>query len=115
MMTFDEYMKKALATWTPPKASDAETAQTIAVLGIVGEAGEIGEKWKKVLARYDGFEMTAERVADFEKELGDVLWYVAVFADSLGLSLDEIARKNNLKLADRQKRGVLTKGAGDYR
>jgi NTP pyrophosphatase (non-canonical NTP hydrolase) len=114
-MTFDDYQKSALKTWVPPSESSEETNQTILVLGIVGEAGEIGEKWKKVLARYKGFEMTDERIADFEKELGDVLWYMATFADSLGLSLDAIAKKNNQKLLDRLERGVLTKGEGDNR
>ena len=51
---------------------------------------------------------------DICKELGDVLWYLAVFADNLGLKLDDIARHNLQKLADRYKRGTL-KGAGDNR
>ena len=51
---------------------------------------------------------------DIAKELGDVLWYVAVLADYLDLSLDDIATANLAKLASRQERGVLG-GNGDNR
>ena len=58
-------------------------------------------------------------VADLDRagiaaELGDVLWYVAVLADHLDLSLDDIAAANLAKLAGRQQRGVLG-GSGDHR
>ena len=49
--------------------------------------------------------------ADIAKELGDALWYVAVLADYLNLSLDDIVTAN---LASRQGRGVLS-GSGDDR
>jgi NTP pyrophosphatase (non-canonical NTP hydrolase) len=51
---------------------------------------------------------------DLEKELGDVLWYVANLASDLGLDLDDIATKNIDKLRDRERRDVL-QGDGDDR
>ena len=41
---------------------------------------------------------TSPRRRPIKDELGDVLWYVAVLAGDLGLSLDQIARDNLAKL-----------------
>jgi NTP pyrophosphatase (non-canonical NTP hydrolase) len=51
---------------------------------------------------------------EIEKELGDVLWYLANLATDLGLSLGAIAQLNLDKLEDRKKRNVI-KGEGDDR
>jgi NTP pyrophosphatase (non-canonical NTP hydrolase) len=109
-MTFDEYQQKALRTARPHDAND-ELMHL--VLGLVGEAGEIAEKFKKWVRDQNSDEAQLNR-DDLAKELGDVLWYIAVLAEYLGLNLEDIADKNIAKLADRQKRGVL-KGAGDNR
>lgn len=110
-MTFDEYQKKALQTAiTNP---DPLMDKTIWAMGISGEAGEVIEKWKKIVAYRKG-EITEEDIKEISKELGDVVWYIAVFAQALGLSLDEVMQQNVQKLEDRQKRDVL-KGAGDNR
>lgn len=110
-MTFDEYQQKAPSTAI--HHPDPQMDQTIWVLGITGEAGEVVEKWKKIVAYKNGV-ITDEDLAELKKEIGDVLWYLTMFAESLGLSLSDVASKNLAKLADRQKRGV-TKGAGDNR
>ncbi len=84
-------------------------------IGLCGETGEVAEKVKKWL-RDDGgvSEMSAERKELLKKELGDVMWYLAVLAKDLGLSLDEIARHNIEKLHDRKNRGMVH-GEGDVR
>lgn len=51
---------------------------------------------------------------ELAKELGDVLWYVAMAADELGLEFDEIAHESVMKLVGRKERGTL-KGSGDNR
>jgi NTP pyrophosphatase (non-canonical NTP hydrolase) len=110
-MTFDEYQKKALTTSII--YDDPQMDKTIWVLGITGEAGEVAEKWKKIVAYREGV-VTDEDKVELSKELGDVLWYMSVFADRLGLSFDDIANQNIEKLASRQARGTI-KGAGDNR
>jgi NTP pyrophosphatase (non-canonical NTP hydrolase) len=78
-----------------------------------GEAGEAGEKFAKIIRDKDG-KGTLEDREEILKELGDVLWYVAMIADELDESLEEVAKRNVAKLADRQARGVLG-GSGDNR
>lgn len=113
-MTFDEYQQQALKTaYTDPKHQNTLMEKTIWAMGISGEAGEVIEKWKKIVA-YKSGEITPEDLGDLKKELGDVIWYLAVFADSLGLTLEEVVKLNVNKLLDRQKRSVI-KGAGDNR
>ncbi len=110
-MTFDEY--QAIAPTTLLSHPDPLMDKTIMVLGISGEASEIAEKWKKLLAYREGV-ITAEDTTEMAKEIGDVLWYLTVFADMLGLKMDDIATANAAKLASRKARGVQ-KGQGDNR
>lgn len=82
-------------------------------LGLVGEAGEVADKLKKVIRDDQGVLTDPVREA-VAKELGDVLWYVAVLADELDFSLDEVFDIVLTKLRSRKERGVLT-GSGDNR
>lgn len=111
-MTFEEYQKKAITT-AHTSYEDPIMQNSVWVMGIAGEAGEVVEKWKKAVAYRDG-KFDDNQFADFKKEFADVIWYIAVLADSLGLSLEEIMQQNVAKLADRKKRGVI-KGSGDNR
>lgn len=109
-MDLDDYQRGALRTAAP---HDKRNELRHLVLGLVGESGEIAEKFKKWVRDLDSDESRIDR-ADIAGELGDVLWYVAVLADYLDLSLDDIAVANLTKLANRQGRGVLS-GSGDNR
>lgn len=109
-MTFKEYQKKSRKTALYPNKGKNFIYPT---LGLAGEAGEISEKIKKALRDDDG-KITKERKQDLEKELGDVLWYLAQISTEVGLSMDKIAETNLLKLASRKKRGMLH-GSGDNR
>lgn len=82
-------------------------------LGLVGESGEVAEKIKKIIRDQDGV-LTDENRIEIAKELGDVLWYIAILADEMGVTLDKVAEGNLEKLNSRKKRGVLS-GSGDNR
>ena len=109
-MECDDYQRAALRT---ARAKDAPGEFMHLVLGLVGEAGEIAEKVKK-LVRDQNSDLAQLDLDDMASELGDVLWYVAVLANFLDLSLDDVAQRNVDKLADRRRRAVLG-GSGDRR
>lgn len=114
-MNFNEYQQKALRTDSFDEGERGVT--TIAfftkVLGLVGETGEIAEKFKKIY-RDDLGEMSADQIENMKKELGDVLWYIAVLADYLGIDLQDVAQMNIDKLQSRLVRGKIG-GSGDNR
>jgi NTP pyrophosphatase (non-canonical NTP hydrolase) len=110
-MTFNEYQQQAITTALPHP--DPLMYKTIMAMGIAGEAGEVLEKWKKIVAYKEGV-ITSEDKKEFQKELADVVWYIAVLADALDIKFDTIMEENLVKLADRKKRGVQ-KGRGDNR
>ncbi|MDB5170503.1 MAG: hypothetical protein JWO35_197 [Candidatus Saccharibacteria bacterium] len=110
-MTFDEYEQTALTTVL--STGDPFKDLLHWVLGLNGEAGEVAEKLKKII-RDKNSVITEEDKQELAKEIGDVLWYLAVFAHDLGVPLDQIAQQNLDKLKSRKDRGVLG-GAGDNR
>ena len=110
-MTFDEYQKQALTTVISSDDAFKDTLHW--VLGICGEAGEVAEKVKKIIRDKNGV-VSEEDKTEIAKELGDVLWYLAVFAHEMGKSFDEVATTNLKKLQDRKARGTL-RGSGDNR
>lgn len=110
-MTLDEYQQQAQQSVI--NHHDPLMDKTIWVLGISGEASEIAEKWKKIVA-YDDGDISDDKKAELAKEMGDVLWYLAAFSHSLGISLQDIAEDNIKKVLSRKKRGI-TKGRGDNR
>ena len=113
-MQISEYSAKAITTLVGMHNYGDVDAQMMAqVLGLCGESGEIAEKFKKVVRDKNGV-LSPEDKAEIIKELGDVLWYVNAVAYLLGLSLEEVARLNNEKLASRQARDQLH-GTGDNR
>ncbi len=114
-MNFNDYQKKAITT--DLSAGKGHEVLSIAfmdkVLGLLGESGEIAEKFKKILRDKDGHLDEADR-KELTKELGDVLWYIALLARYLNVELDDIATQNIAKLASRNIRGKLA-GSGDNR
>ena len=109
-MEFNEYQKMARSTAI---YAGAGKNYVYPVLGLCGEAGEVAEKIKKIIRDGDGT-INDDQRRELEKELGDVLWYIANLGVELGLEMDQIAEKNIAKLKSRQDRGVLH-GSGDNR
>lgn len=115
-MDLNQYQNRAL-----------ETALEVNVehmaFGLVEEAGEVAAILKRYHRGDDGYYdefasqfdfLSVEAVNKLEAELGDILWYVAVFANHLGLSLNEVAIYNLNKLQSRKARDMI-RGSGDDR
>lgn len=99
-------------------------------LKLNGEAGELAEHVGKAmrdddLSEYIGEsengksafylgELTPERESLIIKELSDVLWYISAACNELGITLEQVATANLLKLHDRTERNKL-QGSGDNR
>lgn len=92
-MTGTEFQEKAMRT---AAASDSGALLLNGVMGLNGEAGECIDIMKKYL--FQGHELDKEKLMD---ELSDVLWYAAVTASGLGVSLDEVMQHNVEKLKKR--------------
>ncbi len=109
-MNMNEYQNFAMRT-----ARDSKKVDELfhLVLGLVGETGEIAEKFKKLVRDHDT-DLKKLDTIDMKKELGDILWYIAVLAEFLGITLEDIADTNVKKLASRLERGVIG-GSGDNR
>lgn len=119
-MNFKEYQAKTKDTAVFPTCYvETDTGGVVSArflypaLGLAGEVGEVEEKLKKILRDKNGALSIKDR-EDLQKELGDVLWYVAQLCETLGLSMQDAAEGNIKKLADRKARDVI-KGSGDDR
>jgi NTP pyrophosphatase (non-canonical NTP hydrolase) len=91
----NQYQQDAMRT-----AGDRKDDLACHALGVAGEAGEVADLFKKVL--FHGHALDKEKAA---KELGDVLWYVAILAQRIGYSLSDVAEMNVEKLRKRYPNG----------
>ena len=71
-----------------------------ASLGLSGEVGELNDMVKKFI--YHGTPMDE---AHFKKEMGDILWYLALMCHAFGYDLDTIMEMNIDKLKARYPEG----------
>ncbi|MFI5271351.1 MAG: nucleoside triphosphate pyrophosphohydrolase family protein, partial [Candidatus Saccharimonadales bacterium] len=94
-MTLQEYQEQALTTMLTTGDDFKDLLHW--VLGINGEAGEVAEKVKKIIRDKNGV-INLEDKEELAKEVGDVLWYLAVFANYLDIPLETIAKNNLEKL-----------------
>ena len=112
-MQFDEYTMAALRTWNPSEYMPEMLNVSYLALGLTNEAGEVAGKIKKIIRDNNSIISDATRLA-IGDELGDVLWYLFMLSNEIGLDVNAVAQRNLDKLASRKQRGVI-KGSGDNR
>ena len=117
-MSLNEYQRLAMTTCM-------ESCDNISymLLNLVGEVGEFASKVAKHIRKgkaeivgnllVDDI-LTQEDIADLRKEAGDCLWQIAGLCKVMGWTLDDVAKENLSKLADRKARGVIDSN-GDNR
>ena len=96
-MTLAEYQALAQRTSHAGKRSDKLEN---ACLGLAGECGEVCDIVKKALVQGHALDR-----AGLIEEAGDVLWYLAELAAGLGVSLEDMAVQNVMKLRRRYPSG----------
>ncbi len=105
-MDFDKYQYEATLT-AKPSAMEFNYL----IPGLAAEAGEVAGKYAKFVRDQTKY---IDLQDDLTKELGDVLWFVALLCEYTGIDMAQVAKMNIKKLQDRQKRGVIS-GSGDDR
>lgn len=95
-MTPNEYQQACLRTESIDAKISGTTRIENGLMGLCGEAGEAMDILKKFL--FQGHSLDKAYLA---KELGDVAWYLAVSADTLGYTLEDIFQMNIDKLKKR--------------
>lgn len=102
-MTFEEYEDGAVLTWAGSHPKGSTESLAVTALGLTGESGEFADIIKKLYAHGHAFN---DEVKDkLVKELGDILYYVAIGCWHLGLNMEEVAILNRKKLAERYPEG----------
>jgi NTP pyrophosphatase (non-canonical NTP hydrolase) len=100
-MTLDDYQRAAIRTINP--ALDDRDRLLDASAGLAEEAAEL-----LGLIRKRVFQGQAVDETRLTEELGDVLWCLAVTADTLGIPLSRVAEANETKLRRRHPDGFQT-------
>ena len=106
---FDDYQE-----WAKSKAvyiGESGIDFMYPILGLTSEVGEFNALFKRKIR---GEDISFDYLGQAKKELGDILWYLAMCAYECDLSLSEIVEANKEKLESREKRNTL-KGSGDDR
>lgn len=94
-------IRASMATWPETiKPGNASKGEFIlhAIVGIATESGELLEALLQSVSRSNPNEFDE---VNFVEELGDVLWYVAIGLGAIGVSFDEVQRRNIAKLRHR--------------
>ena len=97
-MNIEQYQQECLRT---ANFTGAETEIVCnMVMGVAGEAGEIVDYLKKVSFHGHHFEKD-----ELIEEMGDLLWYVAVLTNYFNIDLEDVMKRNIIKLKERYPNG----------
>lgn len=82
--------------------------ELLAAVGLAGEAGEFLEHYKKFL-----FHKKAVHQETLVLEAGDILWYLTLWCEAAGLSLEYLMMRNKEKLDARwaERKGIFANDA----
>ena len=94
-MNFNTYQTEAAKT-----VSENGFDLRNAALGLCGEAGEFADLVKKFT--YQGHDLDKEHL---KRELGDIMWYMALAATIIDCNLEDVAETNIAKLRARYPKG----------
>ena len=92
-LALNDYQRMARRTAGTKRKSDKMEE---ALFGLAGEVVELCDHYKKF--KHQGHDLDYDHMAE---EAGDVMWYLAEIADALGLTLEDISRRNIAKLRNR--------------
>jgi NTP pyrophosphatase (non-canonical NTP hydrolase) len=102
-MNSNDYIKNAIKTdltdYQPvvDRLSDKKTVRILhAAMGLSTEAGELLDAVKKHLMYGKPLD-----IVNLKEEAADCFWYIAILADTLGFSFEEIQERNIAKLKTR--------------
>lgn len=112
-MTFNEYQKDILRTADKVTLASKDNMLIHGIVGANGEAGELADLLKKHI--FQGHSFDREH---YIKECGDALYYLALIAEALDITLEEVAKINCKKRLKRYPDGFsiessLHRKAGD--
>lgn len=96
-MDIDVYQRAACQTDQTDFGEDVK-AEIFHLLGIVDETGSLVTEYKKYLVDGDYYRIYKDRLAE---ELGDIMWYIANFADEANLNLSRVLENNLQKIRAR--------------
>ncbi len=95
-MRANEYQVATRRTRPPLVQGNYELELRQSVLGIASEAGEVAGVIEKHL--FQGHPLDKDKLI---KEMGDVLWYLAMMSDAMKVSLEDVMERNIEKLKAR--------------
>lgn len=109
MKDITEYQERTKLT-AKPLADDSKATRDLIIcnwsMGLAGETGELVDLIKKHV--HHGHDLDLDKVV---KEMGDVTWYLAMLANELNISLEEVLKANLIKLSSRYQNGFSEKAS----